>query len=176
MIDGDTLEIHGERIYHVPGNAARPRRRSPFGGFGGGSTRPHRDEDLSNYRFVGLRTEPASLHDHHPDWLTLPEPSPPHEDLVCACDAILGKPGYGTVAEAIAHDTRFLFLPREGFREVPILEAGLARYCTSLRMPRQDFEDGRWLPHLDALFERPRPSETLRPDGATFIAKAILAG
>jgi len=145
-----------------------------FGGFSGGSTLPHRDEDLSDYRFVGLGPEPDSLWGHRTDWLALPKPSPiPHEDLVRACDAIIGKPGYSTVAEAIAHDTRFLFLPRKGFREVPILEAGLARYCASLEMPRQDFEAGRWLPHLDALFEQPRPSESLAPDGADFIATAI---
>ncbi len=28
VIDGDTLERRGERIYHVPGNAVRPRRGS----------------------------------------------------------------------------------------------------------------------------------------------------
>jgi L-arabinokinase len=145
-----------------------------FGGFSGGSNTPHRDEDLSDYRFVGLGSEPDLPHSSRTEWLALPKPSPiPHEDLMRACDAILGKPGYGTVAEAIVHDTRFLFPPRIGFREVPVLESGLARYGCSLRMPREDFEAGRWLPHLTALFKLPRPTETLAPTGNTFIADAL---
>jgi len=158
----------------IPPSDARKLVLVSFGGFSGGCNTPHRDEDLSRYRFVGIGPEPELLHDHHTEWKALPKPSPiPHEDLMRACDAILGKPGYSTVAEAIAHDTRFLFLPREGFREAPVLEAGLARYGRSKRMPREDFETGRWLSHLNALFERPRPSETLPPTGATFIATAI---
>jgi len=159
----------------IPASDTRKLVLVSFGGFSAGSITPHRDEDLSNYRFVGIGPKPEQLHDHDTEWLALPKPSPlPHENLMRACDAILGKPGYSTVAEAIAHDTRFLYLPREGFREVPVLEAGLARYVCSLEMPRNDFEAGRWLPNLDALWNQPRPSESLPLTGATFIAKAIL--
>ena len=158
----------------IPSHDTRKLVLVSFGGFSGGLNAPHCDEDLSDYRFVGLGPEPELLHHHRTEWLALPKPSPiPHEDLMCACDAILGKPGYGTVAEAIVHHTRFLFPPREGFREVPILTAGLARYCSSLGIPREDLEAGRWLPHLDTLFELPEPTETLAPSGDTFIAAAI---
>jgi len=144
-----------------------------FGGFSADTAAPRLAEDLADYRFVGIGAAPASLRAGI-DWLALPSPSPiPHEDLMRACDAILGKPGYSTAAEAMAHDTRYLFPPRKGFREVPILEAGLARYARARRMPRDDFEAGRWRRHLDALFELPAPAECLSTDGADFIANAI---
>jgi hypothetical protein len=94
---------------------------------------------------------------------------------VQACDATLGKPGYGTVAEAIAHRTRFLYLPRTNFREIPALERGLARYACARSMPREEFARGRWRPHLDALFAMPEAREALPAHGSQVIADALLA-
>jgi hypothetical protein len=98
----------------------------------------------------------------------------PHEDLVHACDAVLGKPGYGSVAEALAHDARFLYLPRHDFREIPVLEEALARHGRARCMPREDFIAGRWRRHLDALFELPPPPSTLARDGAEVLAGHLL--
>jgi L-arabinokinase len=97
-----------------------------------------------------------------------------HEDLMQACDAVIGKPGYGTLAEAIVHRTRFLYLPRTEFREIPVLEAALARHARAHPLPRDDFEAGRWRSHLDALFALPEPTEPLAANGAELIADALL--
>lgn len=143
-----------------------------FGGFGSGPFGASEAEDLSPYLFVGTGPRPPGFAG---EWIALPSPSKePHEDLVLACDAIVGKPGYSTVAEAIAHEARFVYLTREGFREVPELEAGLARHACARPMPRGAFESGHWREHLDALFLAPAPSRNVACDGAERVAAALL--
>jgi L-arabinokinase len=144
-----------------------------FGGFGGASLLGGTARgDLSGYRFVAL--EPNAPRGLPGDWVFLPRPAPlPHEDIVHACDAVIGKAGYGTVAEAIAHRTRFLFLPRRGFPEVPVLERGLREWGAARSMPRRDFAAGRWRRHLDALFEGPPPPAPPPCDGARAVASAV---
>lgn len=142
-----------------------------FGGFGAAPGRGSQTEDLEEYHFLAFGPRPQGLTSA---WTSLPHPSPiPHEDLVRACDVIIGKPGYGTVAEVCAHDTRFLHLPRHNFREVPTLEAGLARHCTARSMPREDFESGHWREHLDAVLALPDEREPIASNGAEVIARAL---
>jgi L-arabinokinase len=130
-----------------------------FGGFESGPVAGGAGEDLGGYVFAIVGEKPAPL---------------AHEDLMCACDAVIGKTGYGTVAEALAHRVRFLFLPRKGFPEVPILEAGVTRLGRARPMPRADFAAGRWRRHLDALFAMPPPIPPSATDGAELIANALL--
>lgn len=144
-----------------------------FGGFGAGPVSPRRPEDLSPYRFAGVGDPPRGFPG---DWLSLPpDAATPHEDWVQASDALLGKVGYSTVAEVIAHGVAFLHLSREGFREAAVLERGLARHARARAMPRADFGEGRWRAHLDALLAQPAPCEPLACDGAEVIAGALLA-
>jgi L-arabinokinase len=146
-----------------------------FGGFGSGHFAGDRGEDLSGYLFVGL--EPGAPRDFPGEWIVLGRPSPiAHEDLMQACDAVVGKAGFGTVAEALVHRTRFLYLPRANFPEVPILEAALERHGCAAPMPRSDFERGRWRPHLDALFERPPPPPPPPSNAAPLLAQHLLTG
>jgi hypothetical protein len=144
-----------------------------FGGFGAGAHASLAREDLSAYRFVSIGRIPVGL---AADVIELPRPSPlPHEDLVNACDAVLGKPGYSTVAEVFAHGARFLHLPREDFREIPVLLAALAKRGGSATLARADFESGRWRAALDALFAEPAPAPDPSANGAEVAAEAILA-
>ena len=79
-----------------------------------------------------------------------------------------------TAAEAVAHGTRFLFVPREDFREVGPLLEGLTRLGCARAMPREDFAAGRWRSHLDALFEQPAPPPAPDCNGAEVVAAAVL--
>lgn len=156
----------------VPSGDRRRLVLVSFGGFGGAPTRTSADDDLSDYLFVVIGEGPTGLGG---EWIALPRPAPiPHEDVMRACDAVLGKTGYGTVAEALTHETRFLYLPRSDFREVPILEAGVERLGCARAMPRDDFEAGRWRRHLDALFQLPKTFRRIASDGAEVIADALL--
>jgi hypothetical protein len=143
-----------------------------FGGFGTGAIAGGSDDDLSDYRFAIIGEAPAGIGG---TWTSLPSPSPiAHEDLMHACDAVVGKTGYGTVAEALAHDVRFLYLPRAGFPEAPLLEAGLEHLGCAQAMQRSDFEMGRWRASLDSLFARPAPPPPPALDGAERIAAALI--
>jgi hypothetical protein len=143
-----------------------------FGGFGPGPIAGDPDDDLSDYCFVIIGEAPVGIGG---SWTSLPSPSPvAHEDLMQACDAVVGKTGYGTVAEALAHEVRFLHLPRADFPETPLLEAGLHGLGCARAMPRADFETGRWRASLDALFALPAPPPPPALDGAERIAAALI--
>jgi len=150
---------------------SRPVVVVSFGGFGGGDYSLAR-EDLSAFRFIGFSPKPRGL---GASWLELPRHSPiRHVDLAAACDALVSKPGFGTAAECIAHGTRLLYVPREGFRETPALVEGIRTWAVSRPFPRADFEAGRWRAHLEALLAEPIRAPGLRLDGAEELARLLM--
>jgi L-arabinokinase len=161
------------RVAEALGFAARDPRPLvlvSFGGFGSGPVAAARWDALDAYRFAGFGAAPAGF---PAAWQPIPA-HVAHEDLVAACDVLVGKPGYSTCAEVIAHRARFLHLPRAGFREVGPLESGLAAFACAQPMPRDDFFAGRWRRHLDAIQARPRAASAPPADGAEVIAEALL--
>jgi len=143
-----------------------------FGGFGAGKIAGDSNDDLSDYHFITVGEAPAGIGG---GWTSLPRTSAvAHEDLMQACDAVLGKTGFGTVAEALAHGVRFLHVPRAGFPETPLLETGLHRLGCAVAMQRCDFEAGRWRTSLDALFDLPPPPPPPAINGAEHIATALI--
>jgi hypothetical protein len=149
----------------------RPVVLVSFGGFGSGEIEAKRWDDLRGYRFLGHGAAPPGL---PAEWTSLPrEGAVEHEDLVATCDVLVGKPGYSTCAEVVAHGARFLHLPRSDFREVPVLEAALDAYDSARSMARSDFFEGRWKRHLDAITALPRAQPVAAP-GADVLAEALL--
>ncbi len=142
-----------------------------FGGLGQIAACADANTDLDDYLFIGIGPRPSGFPGA---WLDVADPAIPHEQLICAADAVLGKPGFSTVAEVLAHERRFLFLSRKNFRENEILVQGLSRVGCAREMPRDDFASGRFRPHLDALFDQPPPAPAPRTDGADQIASALL--
>lgn len=96
-----------------------------------------------------------------------------HPDLVAATDAIVGKVGYSTLAEAYAARTRFVYVDRPGFPESPVLSSWLAKRLPTLEITRPAFESGAWLGRIDELLATPRP-ELPTTSGADEAAQAIL--
>jgi hypothetical protein len=142
-----------------------------FGGLGSGPLKNAHWDDLEGYCFVADTEPPPGF---PAAWTRVRDSDGlAHEELVHASDIVLGKPGYGTCAEVLAHGCRFLHLPRLGFREVPVLEAGLTGH-PARQMPRSDFYAGRWRAHLDALMTLPEASP-LPANGADHIADSLLA-
>ncbi len=149
----------------------RPVVLVSFGGFGSGEIETETWDDLRGYRFLGHGPAPPRFPG---EWTSLPrEAAIEHEDLVAACDVIVGKPGYSTCAEVLAHGARFLHLPRHHFREVPVLEAALASHDCARPMPRADFFEGRWQSHLDAITALPK-AEPIPAPGAESLADTLL--
>jgi len=157
----------------VPAGDGRPLVLVSSGGFGSGPIDARDADSADGFRFVGVGEKPAGL---RADWHALPSPSRlAHEDLMRACDAVVGKTGYSTIAEAAAHGTRFLYPPREGFRECEVHEREIGRHCAARPIARADFAAGRWRAPLEALFALPPVRSDASFDGAERIAEALLA-
>jgi L-arabinokinase len=151
----------------------RPLVLVSFGGFGpvsspGSSPRP----DPGDFRFV---VPGESLSGIPQDAVRLPvDHHIPHEDLVSACDAVISKPGYGTVVECIASRTPLLYTSRDNFREYPVLVEGLQRTARCGFLPREDLLAVRWRSHLEDLLSDRRPWPAVRVDGAKVAATRLL--
>jgi hypothetical protein len=104
--------------------------------------------------------------------LLLPHRTPVyHPDLVSAADAVVGKLGYSTVAEAFAAGTRFAYVPRPAFRESAVLERFVRGKLPALELDPEELATGRWLDRLPELLARPRPE----PGAAVGAAAAAAA-
>ncbi|WIA12875.1 hypothetical protein OEZ85_006496 [Tetradesmus obliquus] len=69
-------------------------------------------------------------------------------DLVAACDCVIGKIGYGTVSEVLAHGVPLVFVRRDFFNEEPFLRKMLELHGAAVEMKRRDFLEGHWGPYL----------------------------
>ena len=96
-----------------------------------------------------------------------------HPDLVAAADAVVGKIGYSTLAEACRAGVPFGFVPRSGFRESPILSRWLLRQGRGLRIDPAAFASGAWVRRLPELFALGRTRQRFT-DGASEAAALIL--
>ncbi len=96
-----------------------------------------------------------------------------HPDLVNACDALVGKAGYSTIAEAFQAGVPFGYVPRPGFPEMPGLVAFIERQMPSMAIGPDEFEAGEWVSRLDGLLSIGRVAEE-RPNGADTAARYLL--
>jgi hypothetical protein len=153
----------------------RPAVLVSFGGIGLRTvegTDAGTDAALARWVFVGWGAKPAGL---RADWVGLPDREPQaHVDAMAACEAVLTKPGYGTFAEAAAHRTRALYVPREGFIEIPALVRGLESLGFGRPLSREDFFAGRWAGALEALLAAPVSWPSPPLDGAARVAELVL--
>jgi hypothetical protein len=94
-------------------------------------------------------------------------------DLMSISDLVISKLGYGIVADCIAARTRLLWPRRNDFREDELTAAGSRRYIAHCELPTNDFYDGNWNRHIEALLARPMPTEHARLDGPEVAAKII---
>jgi hypothetical protein len=96
-----------------------------------------------------------------------------HPDMVQASNAIIGKLGYSTLAEAYAAGLPFAYVPRDRFRESAPMGQFAQAVMGAVRLPEERFFSGDWLDLLPALLARPRQKPAL-PNGADQIARYIL--
>jgi UDP:flavonoid glycosyltransferase YjiC (YdhE family) len=100
-----------------------------------------------------------------------------HHELVAAADCIIGKPGYGTVAESLAAPTPFCWLSRGDFREQAPLARQIERWLPSAPITLDDLASGRWTEVVDRAMAAPpppnRPAATGAPEAAA-ILQALL--
>ncbi len=92
-----------------------------------------------------------------------------HPDLVFASDAVIGKAGYSTIAEAYFAGVPFGFISRPNFRESSVLTAFIQHRMIGLKIPSSTFQNGNWVKAIPQLINLPH-IERSSPNGADQVA------
>jgi len=106
--------------------------------------------------------------------LLLPDEQRQYEDLVRAVDVIVTKPGYGIVADAIAHRLPMLYTDRGEFPEYPRLVEALGDCATADFIPQSELLAGNLAPYLQTLLDKPPNWPAVPLNGAQVAAEKIL--
>ena len=145
-----------------------------FGGFG---ARGLQLSELGRWRrYTFLLTPPlAEAPTGMPEnVIVLNETPADYVSLFAACDAVVTKPGYGILADALANRVAVLFTDRGPFREYEVLAEALPRLGRARYVPRDDLLRGFLGPHLDALFATTSAWTEQCMDGAARVAEHVL--
>lgn len=115
----------------------------------------------------------ASREERHENLVVLPRHSGLfHPDLVYASDVVIGKAGYSTLAEAYYAGIPFGYISRPMFKESVVLAEFINSKMSGVEIKSNDFNDGNWMKHLDALMSLPR-IERNNINGAEQIARFL---
>ncbi len=99
-----------------------------------------------------------------------------HADLVAAADAVVGKLGYSTLAEAYQGRTRYGYVARAEFVETPSLEAWIEDHGLGRPLGSRLAAGDLWTRELDALLSLPEPPPPREGEsGRHRAARALLA-
>lgn len=102
---------------------------------------------------------------HHSDFF--------HPDLINACDGVIGKLGYSTLAEIYHSGVPFGYVTRSHFLESKVLEAFIKKHMNGYAITEMQFQDGSWtttiLPDLLALHRVKRSNSNGATQAARFI-------
>jgi hypothetical protein len=89
-----------------------------------------------------------------------------HQDLVASVDCVIGKPGYGTVAECLRRPTPFCFATHGDFPEHLALLDGVRRWLPSAPIALDELRSGAWAATVDRARAVVPPERAPAPDGA----------
>jgi hypothetical protein len=95
-----------------------------------------------------------------------------HPDLVNACDCVIGKLGYSTVAEVYQAGVPYGYVMRPKFREAGVLATFVEEHMPHARFSPAEFSEGTWLERLDELLNMPRDTSK-KKNGDSQIADFI---
>ncbi|MCP4112597.1 MAG: hypothetical protein GY749_44900 [Desulfobacteraceae bacterium] len=74
-----------------------------------------------------------------------------HPDLVNACDAVIGKVGYSTLAEVYQAGVPFGYISRPTFPESDMLVRFIEKNMPGIHIEEAEYQDGSWIDHLEEL-------------------------
>jgi len=97
-----------------------------------------------------------------------------YEDLVGASEAVVSKPGYGIISEAIANDAALLYTSRGHFPEYDVLVEEMPKYVRNAFISQDDLFSGKWEPHIDKLLAQPKIKKKPETNGADVAAEILL--
>jgi L-arabinokinase len=155
-----------------------------FGGYGLSSLDTEPLSKFKKYTVVTTTTAPLGrgrkdTSERKGAFISLPEEAVydsgvRYEDLVGAADAVVTKPGYGIVSEAIANDTAMLYTSRGHFPEYDVLVREMPQYLRSAYIDQNDLFAGKWEPYLDKLLAQPKIKKKPETNGADVAAEILL--
>ena len=123
---------------------------------------------LDDVHFVGFHPAPGGQ--VVPNLHVVPAEGWTGADLAASADAIVAKAGYGTVCEAMAAQTPFIYPPRTGFAEHQALDEALTAWGAGVPISADDFNALRVETALERAFAlRPGPPP-FPVDGAARVA------
>ncbi|KAJ3122484.1 hypothetical protein HK100_011980 [Physocladia obscura] len=97
-------------------------------------------------------------------------------DMLRACDVVVGKCGYGTCAEVVAHEIPLVYVPRPVFvEEVGLVDNLMKPFGIGVEMSQKDFYAGNWTPHILKAFQLKAkgPALKIRTDGDKVVVACI---
>ena len=97
-----------------------------------------------------------------------------YEDLVGASEAVISKPGYGVISEAIANDAALLYTSRGHFPEYEVLVEEMPKYLRTAFISQDDLFSGKWEPHIDKLLAQAKIKKKPETNGADVAAEILL--
>ena len=164
--------------------AEKPIVLVSFGGYGLSSLDTEPLSKFKKYTVVTTTTTTLSRgrkesSDRKGSFISIPEEAVydagvRYEDLVAAAEAVVTKPGYGIVSEAIANDTAVLYTSRGHFPEYDVIVKELPQYVRSAFIDQNDLFAGKWEPSLDKLLAQPKMKKKPETNGADVAAEILL--
>lgn len=110
----------------------------------------------------------------HPDAFPFEQFGLHFTDILASCDALLTKPGYGSVAEAAVNGVPVLYLSRPDWPEEPCLIEWLGAHGRCRQVERGRLERGDLADDLAALWATPAPAP-VAANGAAEAAEILAA-
>jgi len=143
-----------------------------FGGLGLKRLPWEKLKQLGEYYFVTTGGESTRFDGN---LLVLPDVQRRYQDLVRAADVVVTKPGYGIVADVLAHQTPILYTDRGEFPEYPHLVQALSDLATADFIRQDDLLFGDIAPSIARLLNKDQHWPAVPLNGAEMAAKEILA-
>jgi UDP:flavonoid glycosyltransferase YjiC (YdhE family) len=142
-----------------------------FGGLGLKRLPWEKLKQLGEYYFVTTGGESTHLDGN---LLVRPDAQRRYQDLVRAADVVVTKPGYGIVADVLAHQTPILYTDRGEFPEYPHLVQALSDLATAEFIRQDDLLFGDIAPSIARLLNKEQHWPAVPLNGAEVAAKRIV--
>jgi UDP:flavonoid glycosyltransferase YjiC (YdhE family) len=142
-----------------------------FGGLGLDNLPWGKLMDLKDFFFVATGASRRS----RANLLVLENAQQHYEDLLRAVDAIVTKPGYGIVADLLAHRLPVLYTERGDFPEYPLLVRALSDLATAEFLPQDELLAGNLHPALVRLLGKVPNWPAVPLNGSAVAAEAVTA-
>jgi hypothetical protein len=94
-------------------------------------------------------------------------------DILASCDALVTKPGYGSVAEVVCNGVPTLYVARGNWPEEPHLVRWLEHQGRAVKISRAELQTGQLLEPLQRLWRMP-PKPPVAPTGIEDAAAVLL--